>query len=70
MQAAEVPDDEIHMITWENACRFFSFDPLSHREKEKCTVGALRAEAVDVDVTPKSYGIPERSGPPVAALPS
>ena len=43
--------------------------PLAHRAKERCTVGALRAEAVDVDVTPKSYGMPERSGPPVAALP-
>ena len=46
------------------------FDPLAHRERERCTVAALRAEAVDVDITPKSYGMPKRSGPPVAALPS
>ena len=65
-----VPDDEIDKITWENACRFYSFDPLAHRTREECTVGALRAEAVDVDITPKSYGMPDRSSPPVAALPS
>jgi hypothetical protein len=51
-----VPDDEIHMITWENACRFYSFDPFAHRTKEQSTVGALRADAGDVDITPKSYG--------------
>ena len=28
-QRAAVPDDEIHKITWENACRFFDFDPFT-----------------------------------------
>ena len=23
-------DDEIHKITWENACRFFDWDPFAH----------------------------------------
>ena len=55
-----MPDDEIHQITWENACRFYNFDPLAHRDTAQCTVGALRAEATDVDITPKSYGMPER----------
>jgi len=70
LQAAQVPDDEIHKITWENACRFYSFDPLAHRPREQCTVGALRAEAEDVDITPKSFGKREGTGPPKAELPS
>ncbi|HMD46077.1 MAG TPA: amidohydrolase family protein [Acidimicrobiales bacterium] len=56
LQAAECRDDEIHAITWENACRFYSFDPFEHRTREECTVGALRAQAGDVDTTPKRYG--------------
>ena len=35
-------DDEIHKITWENACRFFDWDPFAHTPKEQATVGALR----------------------------
>ena len=56
LQAAEVPDNEIDMITWENACRFYNFDPFEHRTREECTVGALRALSPDVDTTPKSFG--------------
>ena len=41
LQAVEVPDNEIDMITWENACRFYNFDPFEHRTREECTVGAL-----------------------------
>ena len=62
-QAAQVPDDEIHKITWENACRFYSFDPLAHRSRERCTVGAVVTEAIDVDVTPQSFGNQGRFGP-------
>jgi predicted TIM-barrel fold metal-dependent hydrolase len=40
-----VPDDEINKMTYENAMRVFRFDPFAHRPKEKCTVGALRADA-------------------------
>ena len=67
--SAGVPDDEIHKITWENACRFYNFDPFAHRSREQSTVGALRAEATDVDITLKSYGM-KNHGPQVAALPS
>ena len=56
LQAVEVPDNEIDMITWENACRFYNFDPFEHRTREECTVGALRAVSPDVDTTPKSFG--------------
>ena len=44
------------MVTWENACRWYQFDPFEHRTREECTVGALRAQATDVDTTPREYG--------------
>jgi predicted TIM-barrel fold metal-dependent hydrolase len=55
-EAAGVPDDEINAITHQNAMRFFRFDPFEGRAREDCTVGALRAQATDVDVTPRSVG--------------
>ena len=48
-----VPDDEIDAMTHRNAMRHFRFDPFTHRPREQCTVGALRAGATDVDVTPR-----------------
>jgi predicted TIM-barrel fold metal-dependent hydrolase len=47
----DVPDAEIDKITHENAMRHFSFDPFAHIPREQCTVGALRAQATDVDMT-------------------
>ena len=44
-------DEEIHKITWENACRFFNWDPFKHTPQEEATVGALRSLATDVDTT-------------------
>jgi len=35
--------------------RWYSFDPFAHRPRERCTVGALRAEAGDWDVSVRSY---------------
>jgi predicted TIM-barrel fold metal-dependent hydrolase len=46
-----VPDAEVNKITHENAMRLFSYDPFAVRPREQCTVGALRAEAADVDVS-------------------
>ncbi len=45
LQDAACTDEEIHKITWENACRFFDWDPFAHTAKEDATVGALRALA-------------------------
>jgi hypothetical protein len=42
-------------ITYENACRWYSFDPFAHRARERCTVGALRDEATDHDVAVHSF---------------
>ena len=49
-------DTEIDKITHLNAMRGFNFDAFSHIPREQCTVGALRAQATDVDVSLKSYG--------------
>jgi len=53
---AGVPEDEIHKMTWRNATRNFQYDPFRHIAKEKCTVGALRAQAKHVDLTPRVGG--------------
>jgi len=53
--AAEVPDDELNKISFENAARWYSFDPFAHRARQDCTVGALRAEAEGHDVTTMPY---------------
>ncbi|HEX4777566.1 MAG TPA: amidohydrolase family protein [Acidimicrobiia bacterium] len=62
----DLTDDEIDQITYKNAMGFFSYDPFTHRPKEQCTVGALRAEAIGVDVEPRSATgaarKPEREG--------
>jgi predicted TIM-barrel fold metal-dependent hydrolase len=50
-----VPDDEVNKITFENACRWYSFDPFEHRTREQCTVAALRAESPDQDVSIRAY---------------
>jgi len=49
-----VPDEEVNKITFENACRWYSFDPFAHRKREAATVGALRAEAAGHDVSIRS----------------
>ena len=45
-----LPQQAIDKITHENAMRHFQFNPFAFRSRETCTVGALRAEATDVDV--------------------
>jgi hypothetical protein len=34
----------------------FQYDPFEHIAREQCTVGALRAQATDVDTTPVAHG--------------
>ncbi len=53
--AADVDDADLNKISFENAARWYSFDPFAHRSREQCTVGALRAEAEGHDVTTKAY---------------
>jgi predicted TIM-barrel fold metal-dependent hydrolase len=51
IQAAGASDADIDKITWQNALRFFDWDPFAHLAKEQCSVGALRALTPDVDTT-------------------
>jgi len=50
-QDAGCTEAEIHQMTFENSCRFFDWDPFKHTPRDQATVGALRAQATDVDVT-------------------
>jgi hypothetical protein len=54
LAAAGATDDEVHKITWGNACRFFGWDPFAQVPRERATVGALRATAGDVDTSIRS----------------
>jgi predicted TIM-barrel fold metal-dependent hydrolase len=51
-----VPDDEVDKITHLNAMRIYNFDPFAIRSREKCTVGQLKAEGADVDISMRSMG--------------
>jgi predicted TIM-barrel fold metal-dependent hydrolase len=46
----DVPDDEIDKMTHLNAMRLYNFDMFKHNAREQLTVGALRAQAADVDL--------------------
>jgi predicted TIM-barrel fold metal-dependent hydrolase len=51
---AGLDDNVINKVSWENACRFFRYDPFQHIPKERATVAALRALATDVDTATTS----------------
>ncbi|MCX2930412.1 hypothetical protein ORI20_09005 [Mycobacterium sp. CVI_P3] len=53
-------DDEINRITQQNAMRPYSFDMFSHIPAEQLTVGALRAQATDVDLGVRFLGTAEK----------
>ncbi|MCL2580966.1 MAG: amidohydrolase [Streptosporangiales bacterium] len=64
-----VPKAEADKITYQNALRIFSFDPFSHVRKEDATVGALRAQAKDVDLGYRSSPRLKKEGTgPVSVL--
>ena len=62
--AVDVPDDELDKITYQNALRWYSYDPFAHVPKAEATVGALRAKAAGHDVSIRSFdkGRFERTG--------
>ena len=59
-----VPDDEINKMTYENAMRWYSFDPFTHITEEQATVGALRkaAEGHDVSIQALSHAQGHQAG--------
>lgn len=60
----DVPDDEIDKITHLNAMRHFRYDPFAHIPRERATVGALRAQAGDWDISVRSV---KDLGPAIAS---
>jgi predicted TIM-barrel fold metal-dependent hydrolase len=54
MERYDVPDTDINKITYENAMRWYSFDPFTHIPREQATVGALRRAAAGHDVSIQS----------------
>ncbi|ORA42109.1 amidohydrolase, partial [Mycolicibacterium celeriflavum] len=51
LKANNVADDEINKMTFENAMRWYHWDPFSHITREQATVGALRKAAEGHDVS-------------------
>ena len=47
----EVPDVEINKLTYENAMRWYHWDPFAHITRQQATVGALRKAAEGHDVS-------------------
>jgi predicted TIM-barrel fold metal-dependent hydrolase len=68
IEAAGLDDETVRKITHANAMHHFRFDPFAHRPPERCTVGALRAEAAadGVDVRERSVG--RRAGRKTGAM--
>lgn len=48
---AGLSDDDIDKVSWKNAARFCDHDPFAVIPREQATVGALRAQAADVDTS-------------------
>jgi predicted TIM-barrel fold metal-dependent hydrolase len=61
---------ELAKITHENAMRIFSFDPFTHLPREQATVGALRAQATDVDMAFRSSPRLKKTGDQIVTLTS
>ncbi|MBB2991897.1 putative TIM-barrel fold metal-dependent hydrolase [Mycolicibacterium iranicum] len=62
LKANDVPDDEINKMTFENAMRWYHFDPFTHIPKEQATVGALRKAAEGHDVSIQALSNKEKTG--------
>ncbi len=48
----DLPREDVDKMTHANAMRIFHYDPFATIPREQCTVGALRAQAKHVDLTP------------------
>jgi len=63
-----VPASDLDKITYENAMRWYRFDPFRHIPREQCTVGALRASAAGHDVSIRSMDQGRHSKTPAMSL--
>jgi predicted TIM-barrel fold metal-dependent hydrolase len=57
-----VPDDEVNKMTFENAMRWYHWDPFTHISREQATVGALRKAAEGHDVSIQALSKHEHGG--------
>jgi predicted TIM-barrel fold metal-dependent hydrolase len=57
-----VPDDEIKKMSYQNAMRWYSFDPFTHITPEQATVGALRKAAEGHDVSIRALSKHDHGG--------
>jgi predicted TIM-barrel fold metal-dependent hydrolase len=57
-----VPDAEINKITYENAMRWYHWDPFTHLTRDQATVGALRKAAEGHDVSIRALSTKEKTG--------
>jgi predicted TIM-barrel fold metal-dependent hydrolase len=57
LEKNSVPDDEVNKMTFENAMRWYHWDPFTHISREQATIGALRkaAEGHDVSIQATSH---------------
>ncbi|PRC55885.1 amidohydrolase, partial [Mycobacterium sp. ITM-2017-0098] len=55
-------DDETNKMTFENAMRWYHWDPFAHIPKEQATVGALRRAAEGHDVSIQALSHNPKSG--------
>jgi predicted TIM-barrel fold metal-dependent hydrolase len=53
--AVDVSDADLDKISYQNAMRWYSYDPFAHVPKEQATVSALRAKAAGHDVEIRSF---------------
>jgi hypothetical protein len=62
LEKNSVPDDEVNKMTFQNAMRWYHFDPFTHISREQATVGALRKAAEGHDVSIQARSKKEKTG--------
>ncbi|MFC3775822.1 amidohydrolase family protein, partial [Mycolicibacterium holsaticum] len=62
LTANQVPDDQINKMTYQNAMRWYHWDPFTHIGKDQATVGALRKAAEGHDVSIQALSKKEKTG--------
>jgi hypothetical protein len=59
----DVPDADINKMTYENAMKWYDFDPFKHIPREQATIGSLRKAAEGHDVSIQALSKHEHTGP-------
>jgi hypothetical protein len=59
----DVPDADINKMTYENAMKWYHFDPFKHISREQATIGSLRKAAEGHDVSIQALSKHTHEGP-------